>query len=107
MIDEIKAWFNDTYQSIITWFGDIIESILNWFESLPLDLYEYFLKGMLQTFNTFQPPQFITDGLQSTVSMLPPDIGYFLAMSGLAQGLAIYGTAVVARMIKKIIPFWR
>lgn len=108
MIDKILNWFTETYQEIIDWFNALVDAVLEWFEFLPLSIYEKFLQGALNAYQTFQPPEFITGGTQSLVAALPSDIGYFLAMSGIAQGLSIIGTAYIFRMMKKMIPtyFW-
>lgn len=105
MLDSLLTWLAETWQSIADWFNDLLLSILNWFEALPLNIYEHFLNGTLQVFDIFTPPQFIQDGLQSVISGLPHDVGYFLGMSGLAQGLAVYSTAVVFRMIRRLMPY--
>ncbi len=103
---DILTWFKEAWQATGEWFNSIIEGILNWFESLPLRIYDHFLDGIVTTMNTLQPPEFIQTGLQSVISQLPPDVGYFLALSGIAQGFSIYGTAVVYSYLKKMIPFW-
>lgn len=103
-MDKILNWFSETYQTFVDWANSVIDAVLEWFEFLPLNIYEKFLESALNTYNTFQPPEFITGGMQSMVAALPADVGYFLSMSGLAQGLAIYGTAVIYKFMKKMIP---
>ena len=104
-MNDILNWFKTTFENITLWFNETLDGLLNWFESLPLVMYEHFLNGIAETVLAIQPPEFVQTGLQSVISYLPSDVGYFLAMSGLAQGFAILGTAHVYSYLRKLIPF--
>lgn len=95
-------FIKSTWQKFVIWLGEVFQSLLDFIKDVFLIVFELFLDGVVFVFNAITPPDFLSTGLSGLFNVLHPDILYFLAMSGLDQGLAIYGTGVSFRLIRKL-----
>lgn len=102
---KIIQWFRDLWQGFIDWLIDIAIIILTFFKDLALWLFEKFLDGVIFASSSIPVPDFLANGLTSLFAALPESITYFLSVSGFSEGLAIYGSAITWRMIKKTLVF--
>lgn len=95
------------------WFSDKIDAVLDWFIKLALwfvDLLkdyalwfvEQILEAMRYVIGLIPVPEFVNAGLQSVVDQFPPLLGYFLAQSGVSQGLTIIGAGYLFRLCRKL-----
>ena len=98
----MMQWLADTWDGFIDWIYDILRIIFTFIRDLFLDIFELILDGVVYLFQSIEPPQFLTNGLGDLFNSLHPDILYFLSMSGLDSGLAIYGAGVSFRMLRKL-----
>jgi hypothetical protein len=98
----MMQWFSDTWQGFIDWAHEILVIFFTFFRNIALDMFELLMDGIVYVFNLLQPPTFLTSGAQSFFDGLPSDILYFLSMSGLATGLAIYGAGISFRLLRKL-----
>lgn len=95
-------WMAQTWADFVDWIQDILAVLLGWLKGFVLDIFELLLMGIVYVFGLITPPQFIVNGLDGVFGALPSDITYFLAQSGLSQGLAIYGAGVSFRLLRKL-----
>lgn len=96
------SWLKQTYDEIIKWFEETFVLILGFFKDLFLNVFELIMDGLVNVFLLLEPPQLLTNGLDSAFSGLSNDLLYFLSQSGLAAGLAIYGSGVSFRLLRKL-----
>lgn len=95
-------WFKETWQDFVDWLLEILLIILTFFKDLALNVFELLLDGVVIMYNSIQPPTFLTNGLQVLFNSIHPDILYFLSISGVDTGLAIYGAGVSFRLLRKL-----
>lgn len=98
MMDFIKQ----TWESFTTWLGEVFKSLFDFIKDVFLIVFELVLDGVVFVFNAITPPDFLAVGLSGLFNVLHPDILYFLSVSGVDQGLAIYGTGVSFRLLRKL-----
>tara|TARA_R110001592_G_scaffold305032_1_gene577608 strand:- start:3146 stop:3469 length:324 start_codon:yes stop_codon:yes gene_type:complete len=101
-MNDLVLWFKDLFTSIVSWFEDIVILILSFFKDIFLNVFELALDGVVYVFLLLEPPQLLTNGLDTAFSALGNDLLYFLSQSGLAAGLAIYGSGVSFRLLRKL-----
>ncbi|CAM5223295.1 DUF2523 family protein [Alishewanella longhuensis] len=108
-MSKIWNWYKELWQGFIDWIIDILIIILTFFKDLSLTLFELLLQGVVFSFSTLQPPEFIVTGLQSITAALPPSVIYFLGQSGLSEGLSMLGAAYTFRLLRKTasLGFWK
>ena len=96
------SWLKQTYDELIKWFEETFILILGFFKDLFLNVFELMLDGVVFVFLLLEPPELLTSGLDSAFNGLSNDLLYFLSQSGLAAGLAIYGSGVSFRLLRKL-----
>jgi hypothetical protein len=99
---DLINYLSSTWNGFITWIQELLTSLLTWVKDLFLNVFELMMDGVVYVFTALTPPDFLTSGMQSVVSVIPNDISYFLSQSGLAAGIAIYGTGVSFRLLRKL-----
>lgn len=95
-------WIADTWQGFVDFLQEILVMILTFIRDLALTIFELIMDGVVYMFNSITPPEFLTNDLSTLTNALPTDILYFLNMSGLSAGLAIYGAGVTFRLLRKL-----
>lgn len=95
-------WFKETWESFVNWLYEIVQVIFEFFQDVFLYVFERIMDGVVFIFNTITPPDFLSAGIGTLFNALHPDIVYFLSMSGLDSGLAIYGAGVSFRLLRKL-----
>ncbi len=98
MIEFIKT----TWEDFTTWLGEVFQSLFDFIKDVFLIVFELLLDGVVFVFNAITPPDFLATGMAGLFNVLHPDILYFLSMSGIDQGLAIFGAGVSFRLIRKL-----
>ncbi len=95
-------WIATTWQQFVDWLGEVIDALFAFIKDVFLDVFELFMSGIVYIFSLIQPPDFLSQGVGVLFSSLHPDILYFLSMSGLDNGLAVYGSGVAFRLLRKL-----
>ncbi len=95
-------WFKETWESFVDWLYEIVQVIFEFLQDVFLFVFERIMDGVVFIFNTITPPDFLSAGIGTLFNALHPDIVYFLSMSGLDSGLAIYGAGVSFRLLRKL-----
>tara|TARA_Y100001968_G_scaffold160758_1_gene147029 strand:- start:2593 stop:2907 length:315 start_codon:yes stop_codon:yes gene_type:complete len=95
-------WIATTWQSFIDWLVEVFNALMDFIKDVFLDVFELLMSGVVYIFSLIQPPDFLSQGIGVLFNSLHPDILYFLSMSGLDSGLAVYGTGVVFRLTRKL-----
>lgn len=99
----MMEWFKEFFEDLIQWFYEILLSIFNFVKDIFLVVFELLLDGIVFVFSSIQPPDFLLNGIDTLTAAIHPDIIYFLGMSGLDTALAIYGSGVAFRMLRKLV----
>lgn len=105
MIDKFMKWLSDLWASFLEWMVEVRNDTLLEIKDLSLDLFELFVSGGVYAISVVVPPDVLSTSLNVISSSLHPAVHYFLAQSGLAQGMQIIGSAVMFRIARKIYSF--
>ena len=95
-------WIASTFQSFVDWLKEVFDALMSFIKDVFLDVFELFMSGIVYIFSLIQPPDFLTSGIGVLFNSIHPDILYFLSMSGLDNGLAVYGSAIAFRLLRKL-----
>lgn len=98
----MMQWFSDTWNSFVDWLYSVFETLFDFIKDVFLIVFELVLDGVVFVFTAITPPDFLSVGIGSLFNALHPDIVYFLSMSGLDSGLAVYGAGVSFRLLRKL-----
>lgn len=102
MIDRVMKFFRDIWQDFIDWMKELRDDTLTEIKDLSLDLFELFVSGGVAAIAAVVPPDVLATSLDTISGALHPSVHYFLAQSGLSQGMSIIGSAVMFRIARKI-----
>ena len=81
---------------------------VEYMQDLPIIVLKAFLEAVLKILGTLPVPEFVTQyRLSDVMSDAMPYIGYFLALSGVSNALAMIASAVVFRLMRKAITLGR
>ncbi len=92
------SWINDALE----WIGSLLADFVNWLLSGFLWLFEKLLDGIYALFAAISVPDFMSNGLDSVTSLVPSDVQYFFAMSGVNEGVLILGAGLAFRLTRKL-----
>lgn len=95
-------FIKQSWQNFVTWLGEVFTALMDFIKDVFLVVFELVLDGVVFVFNTITPPEFLANGLGGLFSSLHPDILYFMSVSGIDQGLAIYGAGVSFHLLRKL-----
>lgn len=98
---QFAQWIGSKIDAVIqalinffVWLIDLLKDIL-------LFCFDGILSGIVAVIGAIPIPSFASTGLQSVVSGFSPQLGYFLAFSGLGDGLLIIGYAFTFYLLRK------
>lgn len=96
------SWIEELWNTFKAWFLDVIADFLSWVWEFFGSIFAAILDAIATVVALIPVPSFLTGGLQQYLGGIDPAVLYFLSQSGFATGLALVGSGVVFRMLRKI-----
>lgn len=103
MFDWLSTKIDNLWAAFVAFFVGIWEDFYNFITELPAVVLESFLNAIFSLFSTLSLPDFLINGLSGLFDALDSSVLYFLNEMGFFQGLAIFGTGVTYRLIRKLL----
>lgn len=100
MLAQFTAW-------LLSLIGQLFTDVWNFLGDLLLYVLEGFLSAVAALFGAIAIPDWMSGGMQSLFSALDSGPMWFLSAMGLPQGMAFLGTAVLVRLIRKVITLFQ
>lgn len=89
------------------WLLDMVMSILEWMIDLPVKVFLYLLEMLLNgcafIFESIPVPSFVSQ-VGGLFAAIPPEIGYFVNMFRIPEGMMMLIGALLARFLLRRIP---
>jgi len=95
-------WIKQAWSDLTQWFIALFNAITDFFTDLLVLQLEAFLDGILFLINAIPVPDFLSNGIDALVSAIPPEIHYFLDVSGFDNALALLGAGISFRLLRKL-----
>lgn len=107
MLDWLFAWL----QNAIAWFWSFVVGmvlyVLGALADLAVAIFSAFLAALGALIAAVPVPDFLTHGLGSLFSALSPGVLYFLGVFQVPAGLAMIGSAVAFRLLRKAVTLFQ
>lgn len=107
IIDTVASWFSailSFFKRIFEWFVGIFGDLMEFLSDLPIKVLGGILDGVIYVLSALPVPSFLTDySLQGLFSGLPDSVLYFVDFFGIAHALAIIGSGVMFRLLRKAV----
>lgn len=87
------------------WHG-LWNDFVEYMDDLPIKIFKGVLEAILSVLQAITPPDFLANyKLSSIMAATNTDIGYFLNLSGISVALGLVASAVVFRVLRKLLTF--
>jgi len=96
-------WFQKMWAALTGWLQALWDGFVAYLSDLPILILDAFLSAIVAILALIPSPDFLTNGLQSLLGAIGPDVGYFLSASGFDAALAILGAGFLFRMTRKLL----
>lgn len=107
MLDWLFAWL----QNAIAWLWSFVigmaQYVLAALADLAVSIFSAFLAGLGALIAAIPAPDFLSHGLGSLFSALSPGVLYFLGVFQVPAGLAMIGSAVAFRLVRKAVTLFQ
>lgn len=100
MLADFTNWVLDLIDAVLVALWDFLADVFT-------ELLDLLLTAILAVVAAIPVPAFLSSGLSSLFNALDPAVIYFLTMFGLPQALAMFGTAFVFRLARKVITLFQ
>jgi hypothetical protein len=82
------------------------DDFVEYFDELPIRILKGILEAVASVIESIAPPDFLqSHQLGDVLAPTMPYIGYFLAQSGISQGMTLIVSAVLFRVMRKLLTF--
>lgn len=82
------------------------DDFVEYFDDLPIRILKGILEAVASVIESIAPPDFLQNyQLGDVLAPTMPYIGYFLAQSGISQGMTLIVSAVIFRVMRKLLTF--
>lgn len=105
IIDTVASWFAAVlgfFRRIFEWFAGLFGDFMEFVLDIPLRVFGGILDGAIYILSALPVPDFLTEySLQGLFGALPDTVLYFVQFFGIPQALAIIGSGVAFRLLRK------
>lgn len=101
LLDSFRNWLREIIESVLMWIVALFQSIFQWFEDMLLNLFEKILAALRFVIEQIPMPDILQYSLQDLISYVPPELMYFLNVSGISQAFMYISMGVTFRLVRK------
>lgn len=102
MFDWLSTKLDNLWKAFIEFFANIWKAFTEFVLDLPAQILELILNAISSLVSSIPVPSFLQNGASVLFANLDSSVLFFLNISGLFQGLAIFGSGVAFRLLRKI-----
>lgn len=99
--------FGDLTSWLLSLVREFFKDLWEFFTDIAIGLLELLLLAVISVVGAIPAPSFLQGGLNSLFLGLDPAVIYFLNLFGLPQAFAMFGTAFVFRMARKVVTLFQ
>ncbi len=101
------SWLSEKLDNLGNWFLLVIKAVFAALADFIGDMFIAIVKALLGAilflFQSLPAPSFLNGGMSGVTGMLPDYLVYFLTVTGFGQAMAILGTGVAFRLLRKVV----
>ncbi|MFM1688257.1 hypothetical protein ACJ7VZ_07000 [Aeromonas salmonicida] len=102
LLDSFRNWLREIIESFVMWIVELFKSVFQWFQDTLLNVFESILAALRHVISLIPMPDILQYSLQDLISFVPPELMYFLNVSGISEAFMFISMGVAFRMVRKV-----
>lgn len=102
-MSDLIAWLANRWNVFVTFCKGVWDDFVEWGKDFFVTALDSFLNAVSDLTSAIPVPEFMHNGLDRLFDSLPPDILFYLAHIGIAEGLSIIGAGVLFNLTRKLL----
>lgn len=96
-------WFTNAYEGLKTFLTQIYNDTTEFITDLPVSILAQITDSIASSVEAIAVPSFLVGGIGFYLSGIDPAVLYFLDMSGFDAGIALLGSGLAFRLLRKTV----